>query len=212
MANNKEKEKSGQPENVNIKIDYDNIDVADIMSQIKRKVALQPKEKDEPPSENKGLILEESKFSPPQPPIRSRSKIRRLLLKIMKPFAPIIKLMILPVHEEFREAVEVLDYANKRLDYYTKYFGFEFQKVGEILGRLERKIDASNQRIDQAFSDLREIQEYTKLLHNLSHNLVVELTKLKIEGENLKIQTRIMEKDFSFLGKKEKELEKIVFK
>ncbi len=55
------------------------------------------------------------------------------------------------------------------------------------------------------------MREYTQLIHNLSHNIVVELTKLKIEQENLKLKTRIMEKDFEFLGKREKTLESKVF-
>ncbi|MEA2004868.1 MAG: hypothetical protein U9O50_01150, partial [Acidobacteriota bacterium] len=59
---------------------------------------------------------------------------------------------------------------------------------------------------------LEKAKEYTKLLHNLSHNIVVELTKLKIEQENLKLKVRIMGKDFEFLDKKEKQLEKNVFK
>ena len=54
--------------------------------------------------------------------------------------------------------------------------------------------------------------EYTKLLHTLSHNIVVELSKLKIEEDRLKIETRIIEKDFEFLSKREKALEKEVFK
>jgi hypothetical protein len=41
---------------------------------------------------------------------------------------------------------------------------------------------------------------------------VVELTKLKIEEETLKVKTRIMEKDFEFLEKKENAIEKEVFK
>ncbi|MFC2168813.1 hypothetical protein ACFLRW_07495, partial [Acidobacteriota bacterium] len=55
--------------------------------------------------------------------------------------------------------------------------------------------------------DLTTAKEYIKLLHNLSHNIVVEMTKLKIEEENLKIRTRILEKDFEHLKSREKALE-----
>jgi hypothetical protein len=54
--------------------------------------------------------------------------------------------------------------------------------------------------------------EYTKLLHSLSHNVVVEMSKLKIEEEGLKLKTRIMEKDFENLRSKEQALEHKVFK
>ncbi len=53
-------------------------------------------------------------------------------------------------------------------------------------------------------------RENTKLLHNLAHNLVVELTKLKIEQETVKSKARIMEKDFGTLEKREKSIEKKV--
>jgi hypothetical protein len=49
-------------------------------------------------------------------------------------------------------------------------------------------------------------------VHHLSHNLVVELSKLKIEQEMLKTKVRIMEKDFEFLGKREKALETEIVK
>ncbi len=209
MINNKEKEKSDQPEENTFHIDYDNIDVADIMSQIKKRIASQPQEEKEYLLEGESLIRGAGDFFPPEPPVRTRSKLRGLLLKMMNPFAPLIKLLILPVHEEVRETIENLDYTNKRLDYFNQYFSSELQKLGETLGRLEKKQGEFEKKIEKKAND---IGEYTKLLHQLVHNLVVELTKLKIEEENLKIQTRILEKDFSFLSKKEKELEKTVLK
>jgi predicted nucleic acid-binding Zn-ribbon protein len=42
--------------------------------------------------------------------------------------------------------------------------------------------------------------------------MVVELSKLKIEEEMLKSKARILEKDFEFLGKREKALEKEIDK
>ena len=66
--------------------------------------------------------------------------------------------------------------------------------------------------MDVAYDNLNRTMEYTKLLHSLSHNIVVELSKLKIEEETLKGKTRIMEKDFEFLGRREKALEKIIEK
>ena len=37
------------------------------------------------------------------------------------------------------------------------------------------------------------------------------MTKLKIEEEHLKLKTRIMEKDFEFVSRKEKALEEKIF-
>jgi hypothetical protein len=170
-----------------IKIDYENIDVADIMGQIKKKIAQRPK------SARKEFRREGSsaKASPPvleqYETSGSKAKMKRILLKLTKPFSPLIKLFIFPVYAQFRETVLILDQTNRRLDF------------------LSASIDEVDQRLKRAM-------EYTKLLHSLSHNIVVELTKLKIEEENLRLKTRIMEKDFEFLGKRERAVEKQIFK
>jgi len=85
----------------------------------------------------------------------------------------------------------------------------EFKKTNKKIGQVSETI---NKRLDVLFADLEKTMEYTKLLHSLSHNIVVELSKLKIEEEDLKIKTRIMEKDFEFLGMRERALEKLIVK
>jgi len=65
-----------------------------------------------------------------------------------------------------------------------------------------------NTRIDEAATRLGTTMETTKLLHNLSHNLVLELTKLRVETDALKSKVRVMEKDFEVLGRRERVLEK----
>ncbi len=193
------KEKKGESEE--IKIDYENIDVADIMGQIRKKIASQP---DEPepsqPESTDYSVFPESASSEMDSAQDSKAKVKTLLLKIMKPIAPLIKFLVFPVHQEVRNTIEILDRTNKNLETLWK----EHNQV-------DPKIDATNQRIDLAFKDLNRAKEYIKLLHSLNHNLVVELTKLKIETENLKVKARIMEKDFEYLGQKEKVLEKKVF-
>jgi hypothetical protein len=67
-----------------------------------------------------------------------------------------------------------------------------------------------NARIDEEATRLGTTMETTKLLHNLSHNLVLELTKLRIETDALKSKARIMEKDFETLSRRERVLEKQV--
>jgi len=184
-----EKEKKqGKHENKKggIKIDYDNIDVVDIMDQIKKKIAKEPKkppvEYEIPPSPLSQLEAEYQTAS-----LGIKGKMKRLLLKIMRPISPLIKVIVLPVHEEVMETNRSLHRANLRLD-----------SLEMNIGRLE--------------DILNKIMEYTKLLHNLSHNIVVELSKLKIEEEGLKLKTQIMEKDFNFLEKRERALEKDFFK
>ncbi len=193
------KEKKDRTEE--IKIDYENIDVANIMDQVRKKIASQPEESEPPRPEEADYSL------PPAPasaemggPRGSKDKAKIFLLKIMKPVAPLIKFLVFPVHQEVRNTIEILDRTNKNLEILWKKHD-----------QVDPKIDATNQRIDLAFKDLNKTKEYIKLLHSLSHNLVVELTKLNIETENLKIKTRIMEKDFEYLGHKEKVLEKKVF-
>ncbi len=207
-----DKKQKFSAEEMEIKIDYENIDVEEIMNQIKRKIASRPAQEIEQQEEETRNDYRET-IPPPltSPPGGLRSKIRRILLKLMRPFAPLIKLMVLPVDEELRETVENLDYANRRLDELTERLHQEANRIG----RLESKIDLNhqlvNERLELAFKDLGRAKEYTKLLHQLTHNLVVEMTKLKIEKDHLKIQSRILEKDLAFLNRREKEVEKKVF-
>jgi len=66
-------------------------------------------------------------------------------------------------------------------------------------------------RLEEEHGEDRK-KEYIKLLYGLSHNIVVELTKLKIEVEDLRVKLSILEKDFENFKKREKALEKHVFK
>ncbi len=177
----KEKKEFGE-NNQEIKIDYDNIDVARIMDQIKQKIAKEGRSGEES-RKNSGARLMYPSFSPELEETGGlKNKLKKILLTVMKPFSPLIKLLILPVYDEFRHTVRILDQTNRKID---------------DLYERERKMEG---------------WEYIKLLHNLSHNMVVELTKLKIEEEDLKLKLRILEKDFEFLRKREKALEKHLFR
>jgi hypothetical protein len=175
------KEIKDKPEE--IRIDYENFNVADIMEQIRNMIANRPAKPEPPHPEGIDDSLSPTSASPEMESLRgSKDKARTLLLKIMKPIAPLIKFLVFPVHQELRNTIEILDRTNKNLE------------------TLEEKHEL-------ALSDLNRAKEYIRILHSLSHNLVVELTKLKIETEHLKIKTRIMEKDLEYLGQKEKILE-----
>lgn len=181
-----------------IVIDYENIDVAEIMDQIRKKIATQP----EKPEPEEFMPLEHSTSTgtstPPfEEPSGRKLKMKNFALKLMRPFSPLIKFLVLPVHQELRETIQNLYRTNQRLDFLER-------KTGEDFSRIHEEFQAVNRSLDRA-------KEYVKLLHNLSHNIVVEMTKLKIEEENLKINTRVLEKDFEFLQRREKALEKKVF-
>ncbi len=203
---NKKMDKNDGPlESKDIRIDYDNLDVSDIMDQIKKKIDARPKDESASPASDKNmqsespLDLPEFENSGP-----SLSKAKRVLLKLMRPFSPIIKFLVLPVHQELRETIHILDGTNKRLDSLNDFLDGSLDEVRTNLNQFNSE---TNLRVDLAFEDLTRAKEYAKLLHNLSHNIVVEMTKLKIEEENLKIRIRILEKDFEHLKNREKALE-----
>lgn len=204
MSDDREK-RDDRPGREDIRIDYKNIDVADIMAQIKKNIRSRPGEDTVPVRAEGGMKPDSSTDSAEQgeasiPP----SKVKALLLKLMKPFSPIIKLLVLPVHHELRETVYSLDRTNRRLDFQSAHLNDVLDEIKTNLGRFNSE---TNKRVDLAFEDLTRAREYVKLLHNLSHNIVVELTKLKIEEENLKSRIRILEKDFENLKNREKALE-----
>jgi len=200
-----EKTKTPSGDERPIEIDYDHVDVASIMDQIKGKIASR-----ERPLSGDVLPLGPAGPLPPAEPVREPSGIKaglkKILLKFMRPFAPLIKLLVFPIHQELRRTIVTLDQTNRRLD---SLFAIVQKELPELR-------DALNRRLDSELPPLREdivrLKEYTKLLHNLSHGLVVEMTKLKIEEETLKNKVRIMEKDFEFLGKRERALEEEALK
>ncbi len=196
----REKEKKNKKKEEDIKIDYDHIDVADIMDQIKSKVAKESKEQSKQEIPEEEFYPAHVPFEPgvEEPAPGVKGKMKRVLLKIMKPVSPLIKLLVLPVHEQIMETDRKLHQTNMRLD--------------NLSARLDQELDKLNAAINDVDVKLDQVIDYTKLLHNLSHNIVVELSKLKVEEENLKSKTRIMEKDFEFLGRREKALEKKIFK
>ncbi len=288
----------GAPETP-IRIDYDRLDVSDIMAQLRSRIAaaapatspatgeapgspsippasdeaaaappddVPPASPETAPEESPDIPpAEETDFSAPYPELPAfdggggKSRIKRLLLKLMRPFAPLIKLLVLPVNEELVRAVRVLDYTNRKVDYLAEKFAHDLRRSDLALNRrmtgldqsvhrrmvaqdksVDRRLAALDVRVDRRMAALddtihgrmttlnenieRRMIDYdarldrlgevldvsienAKLLHNLSHNLVVELTKLKIEHETLRNKARILEKDFEVLTRRERSLE-----
>jgi len=81
----------------------------------------------------------------------------------------------------------------------------------EEIQAVVKQLDAANRRIDEMVPTLARSTEYIKLLHLLNHNLVVELTKLRVEHDALKSRSRLQEKDLEFLTKRERAVEEKVF-
>lgn len=81
----------------------------------------------------------------------------------------------------------------------------------EDVAAVVRSLDASNRRVDEYILTLNRGQEYIKLLHLLNHNLVVEVTKLRLEHDGLKSRVKLLEKDLDFLVKRERAVEERVF-
>ena len=83
---------------VPIQVDYDHLDVSNIMDQIKAQIAERPKaspqELQQQPRE--GRSVEPQPQPPPEPegPAGPRSRAKRIMLKVMKPFAPVIKFIL----------------------------------------------------------------------------------------------------------------------
>jgi hypothetical protein len=172
-----------------IEVDYDHVDVSRIMEQIKVRVAEEARRESPGAGEPASAVVPDIEIESGDGSPSAQGRVRRALLKLMTPFRPIIKLLILPVYDEFQRTVRILHNTNIRLDRLTALTDRDRESVRV---RLERD------------------KEYIKLLHGLSHNLVVELTKLKIENDTLKARLEIMERDFDFLGKRERALEREV--
>ncbi|MDW7760511.1 MAG: hypothetical protein SCM96_07725 [Acidobacteriota bacterium] len=222
-------------------IDYDNLDISTLMAAVKERAARRAGDEGSPEEtfpvpepdrpQDTGFPADDEPFLAPYPDFPDdepggKSRIKRILLKLMRPFAPLMKLVILPINEDIVRAVRHLDYVNRRVDYYAAKSEHElrradrrFAALQEVLGREREALARELQRVEQETADalggirscLTPAVDNVKLLHTLAHNTVVELTKLKIEHETLKNKIRVMEKDFETLSRRERALEKKVF-
>lgn len=213
-------------------IDYDHVNVAEIMARIQKAAAEAPLaeawEETAPRDPAQAASAPSPQASMPAPPAPGgtdwspeprglKPKLKRILRKIMRPFFPVMRLLAFPVHEELRAAVKSLHDTNVRLDNLYRLLHLQAEKFERDLEiertRLEieqKRTDRGEHRLDlveERLKDLDTSMAYIRLLHNLDHNLVVELTKLKIETDTLKSKFRILEKDQEFLQNREKALE-----
>jgi hypothetical protein len=102
---------------------------------------------------------------------------------------------------------------NKLLRFLTPFFPIQrliALPVHEDLMQTNRDLFETNQRVDQVFDRESTSMNYIKLLHVLCHNLVMELTKLRIEHDTLKSRVQTLDKELDYLGRREHRLEKTV--
>ena len=216
------------------RIDYDHIDVADIMAQVKKRAAERPPAP-EPPAAAQACPpgAPEAPAVPPfspEPPIKAptvpppvrgwKSLAKRAIRFLARPYLRF--LISLDEWYRFRTNLEVntrIDGTINRITKAREEFAVGLtsvredisatrQELGETRHGIVTRMDANWEFIQDRLGTIRET---VKLLHNLSHNLVVELTKLKVEEEALKSKARVLEKELEMLGTREKAIEKKVF-
>jgi len=224
---------SGATQAASVEIDYDRVNVAEIMARIQKAAAEAPAELS---AANEPREAAPSSFSPasaspqtapPAPPQTdwnsepqgAKQRIKKIIRKLMRPFFPVIRLLALPIHEELRATIKSLHETNVRLDnlYHllqrqAEEFDRKLDLGGERMDRGELRLDRLEGILGERLKDLDKSMEYIRLLHNLDHNLVVELTKLKVEADTLKSKVRILEKDQELTRRRERALEEQALK
>jgi hypothetical protein len=182
-----------------INVDYENLDVSVLMDQIQKAAAAAPAPEpgfsaappEGPPPPPSGPSPAPSVLEAGPGPTGKKAKLQGKAIRLLTPFFPVLRLLGLPLHQELRATQQSLHATNVRLD----------GVVQELGGSL-----------DQARRDLNKSQEYIKLLHNLSHNLILAATSQKIEFDLLKSKVRMLEKELEFARKRERALEEEVLK
>jgi len=224
---------TGATQAASVEIDYERVNVAEIMARIQKAAAETPAE---PSAANEPREAAPSSFSPasasPQtdPPATpqtdwnsepqgAKQRIKKILRKLMRPLFPVIRLLALPIHEELRATIKSLHETNVRLDNLylllqrqAEEFDRKLDLDGERMDRGELRLDRLEGILGERLKDLDKSMEYIRLLHNLDHNLVVELTKLKVEADTLKSKVRILEKDQELTQRRERALEEQALK
>jgi len=112
-----------------------------------------------------------------------RGLIKKILIKIRSIFFPLIRFMTRPIYNELKQ-----------------YTAERFNENGAKIFDNEK----SKQLVFQS-------KEYIKLLHNSMNNLIVELSKQKIDAELLKTKIKVLEDKIEFLENRERAIEKKLF-
>ncbi len=157
-------------------LDYENVDVAALSERIRAAAAARSAGASADPAPASAPRPEPAPapagLPPLAPPAGFKSRLKGLAIRMLRPLFPLMRLLVLPLHED--------------------------------VAALYRSVDAANAKTDKFVASIQ-------LLHLLDHNLVVELTKLRLEHEALKSRLRLAEKDLEMLAKRERAVEERVF-
>ena len=118
-----------ETEKYDIEVDYDNISVPAIMEQIKRKTAEEARLESQPLPGAAGqeLAAPEVDFAD-EPALPARGgRVRRILLKVMTPFRPLIKLLIWCIKNNIH--VFFACYPTEQIGQHRQYYGFGFEET-----------------------------------------------------------------------------------
>lgn len=109
--------------------------------------------------------------------------VKNIMGKIRKLLSPLTRFMIRPFMTELKNLIVKLHNENKEDVYNLK------QTVPITL----------------------QSKEYIKLLHNTINNMIVEISKLKIDQDLLKTKIKVLEDKIEFIEKRERAIEKKIF-
>jgi len=112
-----------------------------------------------------------------------RGLIKKILGIIRKIFFPLVRFMTRPLYNELKQFTTDRYNANA----YELY----------LLEDYKRLVDES--------------KEYIKLMHNTTNNLIVEISKLKIDQEMMKTKMKVLEDKIEFVENRERAIEKKMF-
>jgi len=129
-----------------------------------------------------------------------------------------IERMELDAYPDFQDIPHVFEshlYTPEKLDHSHFHPGEEGEKglikkgMGKVRRLLAPLIRFMLRPHLKEFVWMNELNKhYIQLLHNSAHNLIMELTKLKIEEETLKTKVKTLEDRMEFLEKRQRFIEK----
>ncbi len=85
---------------------------------------------------------------------------------------------------------------------------FSFFTLSELYASSDLNKEKINILIDKNSEILNIYKEHIKILHNYVHHITTEITKLKIENDELKVKLKEVENKLGFLEDRERTLEK----
>ncbi len=134
----------------------------------------------------KSDLNEVRKFKFEHPKVSTlKQKVKNFLIKVRSKLRPLLKIPSFFLISEFEEKVNL-----------------NTAKLDMMISTIEKLGDNIN-------SALGVYKEHIKVLHNYTSHITTEITKLKIENEELKVKIKELEESIEFLKERERALEKL---